>query len=114
MHNAPTGTVTFLFIGVEGSTSMWERHPGQMQTALARHDEIMHEAVEDHQGYVFKTHGDAFYAAFTTAGEALQAAQAAQRVLFAERWDEHARVRVRMALHTGVAEELDDDYFGPA
>jgi class 3 adenylate cyclase len=69
--------------------------------------------VEDHGGYVFKTVGDAFCAAFTTARQALEATLAAQRALFAERWPETATVRVRMALHTGVAEERNGDYFGP-
>ena len=109
----PAGTITFLFTDIEGSTSMWEKAPAQMQHALARHDQILRSAVEAHEGYVFKTVGDAFCAAFATARQALEATLAAQRTLFAEQWDEGATVRVRMALHTGVAEERDGDYFGP-
>jgi class 3 adenylate cyclase len=55
----PTGTVTFLFTDIEGSTKLWERHPAAMQTALARHDEILRGAIEERGGYVFKTVGDA-------------------------------------------------------
>ena len=111
--SVPTGTVTFLFTDIEGSTSMWEKCPAKMHGALARHDEILRASVEASGGHVFKTVGDAFCAAFATAREALEATLAAQRALFAEPWDEECRLRVRMALHTGVAEERDGDYFGP-
>ena len=60
----PTGTVTFLFTDIEGSTKLWERHPEAMQAALARHDEILRGAIEQRGGYVFKTVGDAFCCAF--------------------------------------------------
>jgi class 3 adenylate cyclase len=53
----PTGTVTFLFTDIEGSTKLWESHPAAMQTALARHDEILRGSTEQHGGYVFKTMG---------------------------------------------------------
>jgi len=109
----PTGTVTFLFTDIEGSTSLWEKYPAQMQAALARHDEILGSNIEANGGYVFKTVGDAYCAAFTTAKKALAATLAAQRSLFAEEWDERSKLRVRMALHTGATEERDGDYFGP-
>jgi class 3 adenylate cyclase/tRNA A-37 threonylcarbamoyl transferase component Bud32 len=111
--NIPTGTVTFLFTDIEGSTAMWEDHPDQMQNALTRHDEILHAAVEARGGYVFKMIGDACCAAFASDKEATLATLEAQRALFAEPWDEHTTIRVRMALHTGVAEERGGDYFGP-
>jgi class 3 adenylate cyclase/tRNA A-37 threonylcarbamoyl transferase component Bud32 len=111
--NIPTGTVTFLFTDIEGSTAMWEDHPDQMQQALARHDEILHAAIEARGGYVFKMMGDACYAAFSNTREALEATLAAQRALFAEKWEKGTEIRVRMALHTGVPEEKDGDYFGP-
>ena len=66
MSGPPTGTVTFLFTDIEGSTRMWERDPVAMRSALSRHDEILNEAIERHGGYVFKTVGDAFCAAFPT------------------------------------------------
>ncbi len=62
MAELPTGTVTFLFTDIEGSTTRWEQHPEAMQAALARHDAILREAIEGHGGVVFKTVGDAFYA----------------------------------------------------
>src|SRR5215210_4913029 len=71
--NVPTGTVTFLFTDIEGSTRMWENYPTQMEAALSRHDEILRAAIEARDGYVFKTIGDAFCAVFATAREALQA-----------------------------------------
>ena len=70
----PGGTVTFLFTDIEGSTRMWEQYPRAMQAAIARHDALLREAIEQHGGYVFKTVGDAFCAAFPTAPQALDAA----------------------------------------
>ena len=109
----PTGAVTFLFTDIEGSTRMWEQHPQQMQAALARHDEILQQAIETHQGYVFKTVGDAFCAAFAQAGDALSAAAAIQQALYLEGWG-ITPIKVRAALHSGMAEERQEDYFGPA
>ena len=109
----PTGTVTFLFTDIEGSTRLWEQNTQAMQLALARHDEVLRSAIEERGGYVFKTVGDAFCAAFSSAPEALGAALAAQRALRAEPWDEESLIRVRMALHTGAVDEREGDYFGP-
>ncbi len=113
MSRPPAGTVTFLFTDIEGSTKLWEQHPNDMQAALARHDAILRETIEQHNGYVFKTVGDAFCAAFASATDALSASIAAQRSLADEAWPGQIKaVRVRMALHTGVAEEREGDYFG--
>ena len=109
----PTGTVTFLFTDIEGSTKMWERNPSVMQKALSRHDEILQSAIEGNGGYVFKTVGDAFCAAFGSTTDALGAALEGQRTLLAEGWDEGCVIRARMALHSGEAEERAGDYFGP-
>ncbi len=111
---APTSTniLTFLFTDIEGSTQLWEQHPEAMKIALARHDVILHGAIENHKGKVFKTVGDAFYAAFPNARNALKAALAAQHALHAEVWGETV-IKVRMALHTGSVEVRDNDYFGP-
>src|SRR5918993_4751207 len=113
MEGLPTGTVTFLFTDIEGSTRLWERNPEPMQQALARHDQIFRDAIEEHGGYVFKTVGDAFCATFPTAPDALEAALDTQRRLLSSEWEENGPLRVRMALHTGAAEERDGDYFGP-
>ena len=112
MSQPPTGTVTFLFTDIEGSTKLWEQHPEAMRPALARHDVLLCQSIESCGGYVFKTVGDAFCAAFSTAHQALEAALAAQLALAAEPWDLPAPLKVRMALHTGVAEERGGDYFG--
>jgi predicted ATPase/class 3 adenylate cyclase len=110
----PTGTVTFLFTDIEGSTRLWERNPQAMQEALVRHDELLRSAIEARGGHVFKTVGDAFCAAFGTATDAAEAALAAQRALLEEGWaEEVGAIRVRMALHAGATEERDGDYFGP-
>jgi predicted ATPase/class 3 adenylate cyclase len=111
----PTGTVTFLFTDIEGSTKLWERDAEAMQDALARHDAILHGVIKEHDGYVFKTVGDAFWCAFSRATDALEASLEAQRALLTkEGWpEETGPLRVRMALHTGATEEKDGDYFGP-
>jgi predicted ATPase/class 3 adenylate cyclase len=109
----PTGTVTFLFTDVEGSTSAWEAHPEPMAQAMARHDAIVRAAAEAAGGYVFSTAGDSFAAAFTRPADAARAALDAQRRLAAEPWPAPVALRVRMGLHTGDAVERDGDYFGP-
>lgn len=109
----PTGTVTFLFTDIEGSTSRWEHDQETMAAALVRHDALLREAIVLHGGYVFKTVGDAFYAAFPTAVQALTASLTAQRALAATDWQHSDPLRVRMAIHTGAAETRDGDYFGP-
>jgi class 3 adenylate cyclase len=113
VSSPPTGTVTFLFTDIEGSTKLWERYPEAMQTALARHDEILRGAIAKRGGHVFKTVGDAFCCAFPTAPEALEAALETQRRLLSSEWEQTEPLLVRMALHTGAAEERDGDYFGP-
>ena len=114
MPDLPTGTVTFLFTDIEGSTRLWEEHPTAMREALARHDAILRSAIDAHEGHVFKTMGDAFDAVFSRAADAAQAAVSIQRALGAESWTVQGGLRVRIAVHTGTGEERDDDYFGPA
>jgi predicted ATPase/class 3 adenylate cyclase len=111
---APSGTVTFLFTDIEGSTRLWEVEPTAMSAALARHDDILRSAIEAHGGYVFSTGGDGFAVAFSRVGDAVSAALDAQRSLGAESWPTPLPLRVRMGLHTGEVEERDGDYFGPA
>jgi predicted ATPase/class 3 adenylate cyclase len=111
---APSGVVTFLFSGIEGSTVRWERDRVAMQEALRRHDALMRAAIVENGGFVFKTIGDAFCAAFNRAGEALDAALAGQQALQAEDFSAVDGVRVRMALHSGESDQREGDYFGPA
>jgi predicted ATPase/class 3 adenylate cyclase len=108
----PTGVVTLLFTDIEGSTRLWEAEPESMAAALRRHDAILRSAVAGSGGFVFKTVGDAFHAAFWTPLAALRAAVDGQRALLAEPWPTSHPLRVRMGIHTGVCEERDDDYFG--
>jgi predicted ATPase/class 3 adenylate cyclase len=111
--SVPSGTVTFLFCDVEGSTRLWEARGEEMRSALAVHDEIVRGALESAGGLVFATGGDGFGAAFARAGEAVAAALAAQHGLADLEWPDDVRLRVRMGLHTGEADERDGDYFGP-
>jgi predicted ATPase/class 3 adenylate cyclase len=111
---APSGTVTFLFTDIEGSTRLWDSVPDAMGVALERHDAILRGAIEAHDGYVFATGGDGFAAAFVTSAAALGAAIDVQRGLTAEPWPAGAAISVRMGVHTGEAAERDGDYFGPA
>jgi predicted ATPase/class 3 adenylate cyclase/Flp pilus assembly protein TadD len=113
MASPPTGTLTFLFTDIEGSTRLWQHDAQAMKAALARHDKLLALAIGEHGGYVFKTVGDAFCAAFTTGPDALEAALETQRRFLSSEWQENERLKVRMALHTGTAEERDGDYFGP-
>lgn len=106
----PAGIVTFLFTDIEGSTQLWEQYPASMPATLARHDTLLRQTIEGWGGEVFKMVGDAVYAVFASAPEAVEAAVEAQRALRIE----VPGIRVRMALHTGEAEPRGDDYFGPA
>ena len=111
---APSGTVTFLFTDIEGSTGLWEAYPDSMRAAMQRHDSILHSAFDEHGGYVFSIGGDGFGAAFARVADGISAAVSAQEALAAEPWPEGAEVRVRMGVHTGEVEERDGNYFGTA
>ena len=110
----PTGTVTFLFTDIEGSTRLWEQHPEEMKSALARHDEILRAAVESNGGHLVKATGDGVHAVFAAAIDGVHAAMHAQAALAAESWSVPEAISVRMGLHTGEAEGRDGDYFGTA
>ncbi len=112
MTDLPTGTVTFLFTDLEGSTRLWEDLPDAMRGAMARHDEILREAVEKRGGVVVKTTGDGLHAAFARAHGAIAAAVDAQRRLAEEPWALPDPLRVRMGVHTGEADLREGDYFG--
>jgi len=110
----PTGTVAFLFSDIEGSTRRWDTYGDAMRDALRRHDEIVRMEIERRRGYVFKTIGDAFCAAFWSVEDALNAAVAAQRSLASQDFATVEGVLVRMAINDGEADERSGDYFGPA
>ena len=105
----PSGTVTFLFTDMEGSTRRWEEDPDAMRLAVAKHDEVVRRAIEANGGYVFATGGDGFAAAFGRAADAVAAAQQAQAALAVI-----DGIAVRMGINTGEVHERDGDYFGPA
>src|SRR5262245_47423738 len=114
MSELPTGTVTFLFTDVEGSTRLWEDYPDAMKDALARHDEILRDAVAAHDGHIVKMTGDGAHAVFADAPNAIDAAVAAQCAMTTEQWGTAVPLRIRMGVHTGRAESRDGDYFGTA
>jgi len=116
MSVPPTGTVTFLFTDIEGSTHLWEQHPDAMRHALAQHEALAAEFVSRHGGTLVKSRGegDSLFLVFPRATDALQAACALQLAFAHEPWPDQTPLLVRMALHTGEAEERDGDYFGSA
>ena len=99
MSDLPTGTVTFLFTDLEGSTRLWEGHPEAMKGALASHDELLRELVRENGGHVVKSTGDGMHSAFETAHDAVAAASGAQSALAARAWGATGPLRVRMSLH---------------
>ena len=119
-----TGSVTFLFTDIEGSTTLWDQYPASMRAALARHDEALRHAIESSNGHIVKNTGDGVFAVFDAAADALTACLAAQRALHVLDGGNSApelnasddrrpvTLKVRMGLHTGVAERRDGDYFG--
>ena len=106
---------TFLFTDIEGSTRLWESHPEEMRQALQHHDALLRTQIEEAGGQVFKTIGDAFCTVFPEPAAALRASLQIQRALQSEplRTTDETELRVRIALHSGVAEARDHDYFGP-
>src|SRR5262249_34192195 len=111
-----TGTVTFLFTDIEGSTRLWEQYPDAMRAALARHDALLTACIEQHEGLVVRSRGegDSFFAVFTRATESVAAAWRLQRALRSEHWPEETPIRARAALNPGEAELRDGDYYSTA
>jgi predicted ATPase/class 3 adenylate cyclase len=99
----PSGTVTFLFTDIEGSTKLSQQYPDAMPALLARHHEILNQAIKPHHGFVFQTAGDSSSVAFHNASDALRAALDAQRLLHNESWSP-IPIKVRMGIHTGAAQ----------
>src|ERR671932_2130071 len=102
MADLPTGTVTFLFTDIAGSTALWEQHPETARLALARHDALVEQIVAQHAGVVVRPRGegDSRFPVFARASDAVAAAAALQQALWAEAWPTAAPLRVRVALHT--------------
>ncbi len=110
----PTGTVTFLFTDIEGSTRLWENEPDAMARSLALHNETLYAAFEHNGGVVFSTMGDGMAVAFPSAVGATRAVLEAQRALMVAAWPPETGVlKVRMGLHTDSAVLRDGQYVNP-
>lgn len=107
-----SATATFLFTDIEGSTRLWEREPGPMRLALARHDALSRQAVAAHRGQLVKSTGDGIHAVFDDAADALHAVLALLQAL-AETPAGEPVLKIRCGLHLGTAQRRDGDYFGP-
>jgi predicted ATPase/class 3 adenylate cyclase len=112
MLNLPTGTVTFLFTDIEGSTKLAQEYADAWEILRRHHNQILRASIEAQNGYVFRIVGDAFCAAFHAAGDALRAALKSQIDLNEKPW-EGPQIKVRMGIHTGRADiQEDDEYEG--
>ena len=112
MAELPSGTVTFLFTDVEGSTRLLKQLGPDYAELLSEHHRILRSAFVAHDGAEVDSQGDSFFVAFQTAKDAVAAAVDAQRDLFAQAWPADAQVRVRMGLHTGEPRRGVDRYVG--
>jgi predicted ATPase/class 3 adenylate cyclase len=108
----PTGTLTFFFSDIEGSTRLVQRLGSRFKDLLERHEALVRDALGASGGVEVRTVGDAFFVVFPTADAAVIAAVAAQRALAVEQWPKDATLRVRVGLHTGLAVRGGDDYVG--
>jgi len=113
-RDLPSGTLTFLFTDVEGSTRLLQSLPDQYGEIVETQRRLIRAAVVAHGGVEFGTEGDAVFVAFRRATDGVNAAVEASRALLKHDWPSGVRLRVRMGLHTGDAEVIDDDYVGLA
>jgi class 3 adenylate cyclase len=112
MVELPSGTVTFLFSDIEGSTRLLRELGERWEEALAAHNRILREAFAETGGREVDRQGDAFFAVFPRARNAVAAAASAQRALASEQWPQGAEVRVRMGIHTGEPSVGGEGYLG--
>src|SRR5215216_5196218 len=108
----PSGTITFLFTDIEGSTRLLDKMGEQYATALAEHHEIMRAAIQKWNGHEMDTQGDAFFVTFARALDAVQCAAEAQHGLASHDWHQGETLRVRMGLHTGEPLIASTGYVG--
>jgi DNA-binding NarL/FixJ family response regulator/class 3 adenylate cyclase len=114
MAELPSGTVTFLFSDIEGSTELLRRLRDRYGDVLADHQRLLRDAFEEAGGTEIDTQGDSFFVAFRKARDAVIAAVAAQRALQAHDWPDEGDVRVRIGIHTGEASVSEGRYHGLA
>jgi predicted ATPase/class 3 adenylate cyclase len=112
MPALPTGTVTFLFTDVAGSTRLLQQLGDRYAEALSQHRQLLRAAYAAHGGVEVDTQGDAFFVAFPTAPAAVAAAAQATRALAEHAWPESTTLQVRMGLHTGTPQLVGDHYVG--
>jgi YVTN family beta-propeller protein len=112
MSELPSGTVTFLFTDIEGSTSLLRQLGSRYGEVLSEHQRILREAIAAHGGHEVDTQGDSFFIAFRRGKDAVAAAVAAQRDLAAHDWPDGVEVKVRMGLHTGEPQVGEQRYVG--
>ncbi len=112
MANLPSGTVTFLFTDIEGSTRLLQQLGDKFAILNAGQDQLLRQAWEANHGTVVTTQGDSFFVAFSRAMDAVNAAVQAQQALARQAWPEGVSVRVRMGLHTGEPQISLSDYVG--
>jgi class 3 adenylate cyclase len=112
----PSGVVTFLFTDIVGSTRTWEAEPEAMSVAMIRHDEVIDLAVTQAGGSLVRPRGegDSRFAVFTSPSDALAAAAHLSIVLQTEPWTTTHPIQVRVAVHTGQADQRAGDYYGDA
>ncbi len=112
MRDLPTGTVTFLFTDVEGSTRLLRQFGDRYVEIQADHRRLLRAAFAAWGGRELETQGDGFLVAFARASDAVASVIAAQRALAAHTWPDAATVRVRMGVHTGEPQSIDAGYVG--
>lgn len=112
MPPLPTGTVTFLFTDIEGSTRLLQLLGEGYAAVLAEHRALLEDAFTAHDGAVVDTQGDAFFVAFARATDAAHAAVAGQRALIEHLWPPGSAVQARMGLHTGQPMLVESGYVG--
>jgi class 3 adenylate cyclase/catechol 2,3-dioxygenase-like lactoylglutathione lyase family enzyme len=110
----PSGTITFLFSDIEGSTQLARRLGERYGAVLSEHARLLRAAFEERGGREIDAQGDSFFVAFSRAKDAVSAAAQAQRALAQHPWPDEADLRVRMGLHTGEAAVMDERYLGVA
>lgn len=111
-RDLPSGTLTFLFSDIEGSTKLVQRLGPGFKDLLERHEALVRDALRAAGGTEVRTVGDAFFIVFPTADAAVAAAVAAQRAHADEPWPADGVIRMRIGMHTGRAELGGDDYVG--
>src|SRR5436190_11903944 len=112
MHHLPMGTVTLLFTDMEGSTRLLQQLGERYTNLLEEYRQLLRAAFQQWNGHEVDTQGDAFFAAFARATDAVSGAVAAQRALTSHSWSEGVVVSVRMGLHTGEPTLSSQGYTG--